>query len=102
MPSSAPTQLQLGAELVLVPIPPVPARPADQRSSMETASINFIVKKEEYTLTFVFLEFITRNFENFKSCKEFQKSFQNVPNVGRREGVPGEANVSQYWMSQIA
>ena len=46
-----------------------------------------------------FFEFITRFLKTSKLAESSKTFPQNVPNTGRGEGVPSEANVSQFWMS---
>ena len=36
---------------------------------------------------------------NFETCQKFQKRPPHVPNLGTRERVPNQANVSQFDMS---
>ena len=44
--------------------------------------------KKEYTLALMFLEFITRYFENTKTCQKLKKKCPtNVPTAGRGKGV---------------
>ena len=58
-----------------------------EQSTIETAHINFMLKRVIiYSRIMCFL--------NFKTCGKFQKSPKNVPNTGRGEGVPSEANMS--------
>ena len=66
-----------------------------EQSTIKTAHINFMIKKE-YALVFVFFEFVTRHFENFKTCRKLKRCPTNVPNAGRGEGVPSEANLCRF------